>query len=162
MKAVLPSLLGPQHSIRIGPFTVDAAGRLHPPSGEAAQFRCFWQHRAIHARLRDTRLDLRASAGRIPSTARPEGAARREGLFSLLRLLPRSLPAHWRAELAPDHTLRLGTEIELPQPLTPVELLSALACFALQAAPYLDLLDEEGLAAMGGAEPGGMAKTCPG
>src|ERR1700733_3198897 len=81
----------------LGPFAVDAMGRL-APNGPAAfpGFFFRWRGRAIPAKFEHTdpprgRLVLQARLGRIPSTANPRDSGLRPQSFQLLNLLPRAL-----------------------------------------------------------------------
>lgn len=145
----------------LGPFAVDAMGRLapsEPTTMPAFLFR--WRGRLVRARFGEAgpgRLLLRATLGRVPSTAGPHESDLRSRSFDLVRLLPRAMPASWRVVLLPDHCVRLEAETELRLPVTATDLLAELTRFLLQVAPYLDVLDEAGIA--GAAFEDGNAKT---
>lgn len=129
-----------------GPFIVDQAGRLAPRDPAVATGLGFcWRECRVRVRLLDGRLSLRATPGRVPSTA---GAGRglREAAFATLRRLPPALPEAWRLRLRADHRIDLEAEMRLDLPATVAELLTVLTCFLLALAPYLDLLEEAGLA----------------
>ena len=143
---------------RIGPFRVDATGRIDPAEPDCAtSFRFRWRGHAMQAGLGQGGLELDARLGQVPSTAGHEDA--RPGAFAALRFLARAMPADWRLRLAPDHSVRLSRSLAVPMPTSAVDLLADLTCFLLALAPYLDLLDEAGL---GGADADGTANTCPG
>ncbi len=146
----------------LGPFAVDAMGRL-APSGPAALPGFFfrWRGRLIRAKFvqdppRQGRLALSATLGRVPSTAAGSGPHLRPSSFQLLRLLPRALPLRWRVVLLPDHRVRLEADAEM-FPITATELVAELTRFLLELAPYLDVLDEAGIA--GAEEAVGTAIT---
>lgn len=147
----------------LGPFAVDAIGRLapsDPTSLPAFLFR--WRGRTVRARFAQAgpqrgQLLLRVTLGRTPSTASPHDSDLRSHSFALLRHLPRALPDDWCISLLPDHGVRLEVETQLALPITATDLLVELACFLLLLAPYLDLLDEAGIA--GAALETGKAKT---
>jgi hypothetical protein len=143
----------------LGPFAVDAMGRL-APNGPAAfpGFYFRWRGRAIHAKFEHTdpprgRLVLQARLGRIPSTANPRDSGLRPQSFQLLNLLPRALPGSGRLSLLPDHRVQLEAGSQVTLPITATDLLVELTRFALDLAPYLDLLDEAGIAGEA-VEPG--------
>ncbi len=150
----------------LGPFRIDAAGGLAPIAPDAPPcFTFHWRDRAVHASLvtdvpPDGRLLLRAWVGRIPSSARSPKAARRTEGFSVLRGLPAALPAGWRVGLAPDHRVLLQAECAIALPITATGLIGEVTNFLLALGPYLDVLDEAGLA--GSPEGGGSANTWPG
>jgi hypothetical protein len=138
---------------KFGPFSVDAGGRLtleDPRSGPSFRFR--WQGRLIHARLDRSdaatgRLTLRVGVARVRSTAGTPNPALRSRSFALLRWLTGTLPPEWRAALLADHRFRLETDVVIGLPITAVGLISELTRFALELAPYLELMDEMGLTA---------------
>lgn len=139
-------------SLTLGPFRVDAEGGLVPiEPGAPPCFTCRWRDRLIHAVLvpddpPDRCLRLRARLGRMPSSARPAEAARRGPGFALLRELHAILPAAWQVGLAPDHGVLLEATRAVATPITATGLVSEVTCFLLMLAPYLDVLDEAGLA----------------
>lgn len=154
----------------LGPFTVDRAGRLLPNADEPfPAFSLDWRGRAVEVWLARPpeggvgRIGLRASLGRVPSTAgggrgRPGLGGRggqRAAVFAALRGLPGLLPAGWRMELLADHSVGLVAEAALALPATAAALLGVVTGFLLDAAPYLDLLEESGVAA-------GTVNTWPG
>jgi hypothetical protein len=137
----------------LGPFVVDAAGRLAPfgPNAEPT-FMLRWRDRLVRVQLEQPdehagRLRLRATLGRVPSSAGHALAALRPESFALLRLLPRNLPPDWRIRLLPDHRVRLEADSQVRFPITAVNLLVELTCFLLALAPYLDMFDEAGMPA---------------
>lgn len=136
----------------LGPFAVDALGRLAPGEPTAMPGFLFrWRGRLIRAKFEPAtpeqyRLVLHATLGRVPSTASPREAALRPHSFELLHLLPRALPGRWRVMLLPDHRVRLEAESQVALPITATDLLAELTRFLLELAPYLDVLDEAGIA----------------
>ena len=138
---------------KLGPFIVDAEGRLAPGRPEEAPaFLFHWRQRVVHARLvqgspGDGRIMLQATLGRVPSTASsPEGVLRPQS-FTLLHWLPRYLPPEWRIMLHADHRVVLDAQPAIVLPSTAASLLTQLTCFLLALSPYLDLLDEAGIVA---------------
>lgn len=136
---------------RLGPFVVDAQGRLAPGRPqETPAFLFRWRQRLVRARLVETpagegRIMLQATLGRVPSTASmPEGALRPHS-FTLLHWLPRYLPPEWRLMLHADHRIILDAQPPIAFPTTAASLLRELTCFLLALSPYLDLLDEAGV-----------------
>lgn len=150
----------------LGPFAVDAMGRLAPSDPNALPaFLFHWRDRMVRARFAQSGPDsgeirLRVTLGRVPSTASPLDPESRGRSFALLRTLPRALPPEWQVVLLPDHCVRLEAVTELTLPITATVLLVELTRFLLRLAPYLDLLDEAGVA--GAVADAGKAKTCPG
>lgn len=147
----------------LGPFAVDAMGRLASRAPDAMPGFFFrWRGRMIRARFEPAdpergRLVLQATLGRVPSTAGPRDSGLRRQSFQLLRLLPRALPGPWRMLLLPDHRVQLEADSRVTPPLTAVDLLVELTRFLLELAPYLDLLDEAGIA--GASAEAGNAST---
>lgn len=152
----------------LGPFSVDAEGRLAPRDPDALPAFLFcWRGRVIRARLRPGqprhgRLLLRSVLGRVPSTGDSADPARRTQSFVALHWLPGSLPPHWHLSLLPDHRALLEAETEVTLPTTASGLLSELTGFLLALAPYLDVLDELGIGPSEVAGAGGRANTWPG
>jgi hypothetical protein len=147
----------------LGPFAVDAMGRLAPRGPNALPGFFFrWRGRLIRARFEQTdpprcQLVLQATLGRVPSTANPRESSLRPQSFELLRLLPSALPGPWRVLLLPDHRVQLEADSPVTLPIAATDLLVELTRFLLELAPYLDLLDEAGI---GGASVGpGKANT---
>ena len=100
----------------LGPFSVDAMGRLGPRGPSALPGFLFrWRGRQIRAKFEQTdpmrgQLVLQATLGRVPSTANPRDAGLRPQSFRLLHLLPRSVPGPWRVSLLPDHRVQLEAD----------------------------------------------------
>jgi hypothetical protein len=140
---------------KLGPFTVDSGGRLSP--GEPDKILAFlfrWRDHLVRARLAqaspsDGRLALQSTLGRVPSTAGASDETLRRRSFSVLRWLPRIVPPGWRVLLLADHRVRLETETCIALPITAAALITEITRFLLALGPYLDLLDEEGLTALG-------------
>lgn len=137
----------------LGPFTVDASGRLAPLEAESPPGFLFrWRDRVVHARMvqsaaaAEGRLLLHMVLGRVPSTAGAAEPAVRPDSFSLLRLMSDAFPAAWRLRLLPDHRVRLEADSRLALPIDAVGLLVELTQFLLELAPYLDMFDETGMA----------------
>jgi hypothetical protein len=134
--------------IKLGPFSVDAEGRLtlkHAGAGPNFHFRC--HGRLIHVRLdragaETGRLTLRIILARIKSTAGTPDTTLRPRSFALLRWLHGALPPAWRAALLADHRFCLETDVIIPLPITVVGLISELTRFALELAPHLELMDK--------------------
>ena len=132
----------------LGPFSVDATGRLSPASDDVSPgFSIRWRGRAVHARLlreefSDGRLYIQSSLGRIPSTA--SDPATRLTCLAMLRSLLSALPETWAARLPPDHQPRLEVESIVTLPITVTSLVTELALFLLILSPYLDLMDQAG------------------
>lgn len=68
--------------------------------------------------------------------------------------LPRSVPPGWRVTLLADHRVWLETETRIALPITAAALITEITRFLLVLAPFVDLLDEEGLAALGAGVDG--------
>ena len=147
----------------LGPFSVDAMGRLGPRGPNALPGFFFrWRGRQIRAKFEQTnpqrsQLVLQATLGRVPSTANPRHSGLRRQSFRLLHLLPRSLPGPWRVALLPDHRVQLEADSSVSLPITATDLLVELTRFLLELAPYLELLDEAGIA--GAPVASGTANT---
>jgi hypothetical protein len=152
----------------LGPFAVDAMGRLAPSDPTALPAFLFrWRGRTVRARFAQSdpergQLLLRATLGRIASTASPRDPEARARSFALLRHLPRALPVDWRIVLLPDHGVRLEATTQLTLPITASDLLVELTRFLLRLAPYLDVLDEAGVAGAAPEAEVGNANTWPG
>jgi hypothetical protein len=133
----------------VGPFAVDAEGRLSPARHDVAPgFSIRWRGRVIHARLLqddplDGRLHIRSSLGRIPSTA--SDPATRLACFAMLRTILGSLPPAWSARLLPDHQPQLEVENLVNLPITVTNLVTELALFSLIMTPYIDLMNQAGV-----------------
>ena len=135
---------------RLGPFRVDADGRLSPGAPELfPSFRVAWRGQGVQARLTAAGpqggiLALRAILGRVPSTGRPEGAGAvpRQAAFAAVRTLPGTLPPGWKVALLPDHRILAEAQKHLLLPTSAEDLVTELTLFLLRLAPYLDLLAE--------------------
>ena len=55
------------------------------------------------------------------------------------------MPPTWRVALLADHRIWLENETSIGVPITATGLLTELTRFALELAPYLELMDEAGL-----------------
>ena len=154
----------------LGPFTVDAIGRLAPLRPDASPGFLFrWRDRIVRARMMqpgaaaEGRLLLQVPLGRIPSSAKRTDAASRPDSFALLRLMAQTFPPAWRLLLLPDHRVRLETDASLALPITAVGLLVETTQFLLALAPFLDMFDETGMAVPERVSAAaGIAKTWPG
>jgi hypothetical protein len=133
----------------LGPFSVDAEGRLSPARPAVSPgFSVRWRGRIVHARLEqcighDGRLHIRSSLGRIPSTA--SDPITRIGCFTMLRSLVGALPPDWSARLLPDHQPELEVETIVALPITVTNLVVELTLFLIVLSPYLDLMDRAGV-----------------
>lgn len=140
----------------LGAFTVDDMGRIGLQDGRVGGFGFRWRGRpmlleldqgkdaGVMAGATACRITLSARIGRIPSTAlSPE---RRPDAFALLRAMPLLLPDGWRLSLLSDHGLRLHAETTLALPAMIGALIEPATRFALQMAPYLDVLEQYGVA----------------
>jgi hypothetical protein len=128
----------------LGPFTVDAEGRLSPARDDRPPgFSVRWRGRVVQARLADGGLSMEAVLGRVASSAH-DVAARADGLEAL-RAMTRTLPAGWRLTLPADHRPRLETAAVLPMPVTVTRLVTELTVFLLELSPWLDWMDEVGV-----------------
>jgi hypothetical protein len=138
-----------RESFILGPFSVDAAGRLYPVRPDVSpSFSVRWRGRVVHARLvqsnaRDGHLYIQSSLGRIPSTA--SDPAIRAACFTMLRNLLSALPETWSARLLPDHQPQLEVETIVALPITVTNLVTELTLFLLVLSPYLDLMDQAGV-----------------
>ena len=137
--------------IRLGPFSVDSEGRLSPcdPATSPA-FLFHWHHRVVRARLDQAdielgRLTLQVTLARVRSTASTPDDTLRPRCFALLHWLERTVPSAWRVALLADHRVWLETQARISLPITAASLITEITCFALDLAPYLELLDESGL-----------------
>ena len=137
--------------ILLGPFLVDAEGRLAPRDQDAfPAFNFLWRGRSVHADMtqgepRDGRLKLRTVLGRVPSTAGDDWTGRRPQSFASLRAVRRDLPDAWQIQLLPDHSALLEADVAITLPITAIGLVTELTRFLLFLSPYLDLLDEGGV-----------------
>jgi hypothetical protein len=134
---------------KLGPFSVDEAGRLSPERRDVAPgFSVRWRGRVVHARLmqsvaNDGHLHLQSSLGRIPSTASDPMA--RAACITMLRPLLNALPKDWSVRLLPDHQPQLEVETVVNLPITVTNLVTELTSFLLLLSPYLDLMDQAGV-----------------
>jgi hypothetical protein len=55
------------------------------------------------------------------------------------------MPESWRLSLLPDHDVRLETNVSIALPITAAGLVIEMTRFALDLAPFLELIDEVGL-----------------
>ena len=149
----------------LGPFAVDAQGRLRPRRpGVAPGFVVRWCGRPIHARLdqfetQACRLLVQVILGRIPSTANAAAGSSRPYSFNLLHDLRRGMPADWYMRLLPDHRVLLEAQDTTPSHMTASGLITQMTVLLLVLAPYLDVLDDARIVNAAGP---GIANTCPG
>ena len=152
---------------QLGPFSVDEEGRLSLASPDAApRFGIEWRGCRVEASLAVGEaqalgeLKLRATVGRVPSTA-ADAAGQRTAVFSALRSLPKTLPAGWQADLTADHQVAVLSASKVEMPTTVEQLLCDMTMFLMALGPYLDLLAGLGVETPAAGRPG-TAKTCPG
>lgn len=127
--------------ITLGPFAVGQDGTLSPRApGLRPSLRFAWRGRPCEAEWREEKLQLRALAGRIPSTI-DRGQARSRA-FAAAATLPPELPQGWRLRLTPDH--QLAFEMDAPAQPTAVALVGTIVGFAMALDPYLDRLEAAG------------------
>lgn len=136
---------------KLGPFEVDAAGRLSPfePQG-SADFVFRWHDRLVRASLTQAdlaswRLTMQVVLGRVPSTANTTDETQRPRSFALLHWLGHSVPPGWKLCLLADHRIWLEAATCIDLPVTAAALVTSVTCFTLDLEPYLDLLDETGI-----------------
>ena len=137
--------------IKLGPFSVDPTGRLSPcdpATSPAFLFR--WHDRVVRARLDQAdietgRLTLQATLARVRSTASTPDDTLRPRCFALLHWLENTVPPAWQVTLLADHRVWLETQARITLPITAAGLITEITHFALELAPYLELLDETGL-----------------
>jgi hypothetical protein len=144
----------PAMPFALGPFMVDAAGRLSTACPATASFTCRWRRRVIRSRLvpdptGQARIVSRVVLGRMPSTGTGAAEAVRRNGFAVLRRLPASLPIGWQLRLLPDHRLSLEVEQPFTLPTTATDLVARLTMLFLRLEPYIDLVDELGMAQAG-------------
>jgi hypothetical protein len=158
----------PGSPFRLGPFVVDDAGRLSPGAAERSPtFRVCWRDRVVHVHppapgATQGSPSVQAVLGRIPSTAGPDAAtapARRAEAFAVLHSLRPVLPAGWKISLFADHRVGLELTLGLQMPATAAGLVTAMTLFLLELAPYLDVLEAAGVAAVPAV---GTANAWPG
>jgi hypothetical protein len=142
----------------LGPFSVDAEGRVSPArQGISPGFSVRWHGRIVHARLEhsaghDGCLHIRSSLRRIPSTA--SDPAIRVACLSMLRSLLGALPPTWTARILPDHQPELEVETTVTLPIKVTNLVAELTIFLIILSPYLDLMDRAGVTLVAGlADP---------
>lgn len=167
-----------------GPFALARNGRFAPADpGAPPAFTIVWRKRLVTVEIGDRlaspgepgTLVLEVALGQVPSTGVREMAdARlmlRAKLLSAMRVIPAFLPDGWSLRLMPDHTVLLRASRAIEFPVSISELLSEVALFVLALDPYLDVVEEEGLAAPSTipvglpawmTPVGGMANTWPG
>jgi hypothetical protein len=127
----------------LGPFAVDNAGAIDLQA-PAANYAFRWRDRSVHACLRKEGLALEVELGRVPSTA--QAASARPQLLATMRRLPAMLPPEWRLLLRADHRLDVATRLPVQWPLSAVDLVAAQTGFLLTLGPYLDVLEDAGVA----------------
>jgi hypothetical protein len=150
----------------IGPFRVDDNGLLRPASASSfPAFRVRWRTRMVHTRMLPANgcedkghLEFTSRLGRIPSTAERGRPARGDQALVMLRHLPALLPQGWSMELSPDHSVLVASTTPIQLPISAVALVSKVTLFLLTLAPYLDVLDAEGVT----FAAGGTVNTWPG
>ena len=136
---------------RLGPFSVDAEGRLSPVDpATGPSFRFRWHGRTVHVRFEpaasgEGRLTLEVELARVQSTACSRDETVRPRCFAALRRLERIVPPTWQVALLADHRIWLEAERHIGLPITATGLVTELTHFALELAPYLELMDEVGL-----------------
>jgi hypothetical protein len=136
---------------KLGPFSVDSEGRLSPRETEAAPAFLFrWHDRVVRARLDQAdvetgRLILEVTLARVYSSASTPDETLRPRSFMLLHWLERAVPSDWRVVLLADHRVWLEAEPRVELPITAAGLITEITRFALDLAPYLELMDETGL-----------------
>ncbi len=127
----------------LGPFVLDKALTI-TLQGSAANYGFRFRDRVVHASLGENGLRLEVELGRVPSSA--HGAASRRHLLATLANLPNMLPPEWQLVLRPDHRLDVATLLPVHWPLSAVDLVVAKTGFLLALGPYLDVLEEAGVA----------------
>ena len=140
---------------RLGPFVVDAHGRLEPSDpNRFPSFRLSWRDCPVHARL-DCGMDplgggagslvLSAVVGRVPSSAGGDAAgnrARRTAALEALRALTAVAGQAGQLRLLADHRVTFEARRAVALPASAGDLLTQITCFLLDLGPYLDLLAE--------------------
>lgn len=156
----------PDHPL--GPFTIDDNGLLRPSSANSfPAFRVLWRQRTMHTRLLHSHeaqnsghLEFSGRLGRVPSTAGPAAAEnQRTGALGLMRALPSVLPSGWEMNLSADHSVLVATTTPITLPISAISLVTKVTQFLLALAPYLDLLDAEGVTARGTTFAAGTVNT---
>jgi hypothetical protein len=142
---------------RLGPFLVDDVGGLAPRGTDhLPRFTVSWRDRTVRACLRQDSneapmgtLEVEVVLGRVPSTAGSDVRSRlrqREDAFSMIGFLKGGLPAGWQMLLLADHRVALERREPLDLPITAAALVCNVTLFLLALDPYLDLMDEAGMA----------------
>ncbi len=135
---MLPDLL------QLGPFVVEDGTRLRfREPGCRPQFSFQWRKRRFDVVLADGEIAMSGVLGKIPSTS--GGGETREHVFALLRGLTGCLPPGWALRLTPEHRIQVASDQSIDWPTSAVALLQPVVAFLLQLAPFLDLLEEEGV-----------------
>jgi hypothetical protein len=130
-----------------GSFLVDETGRISPRVTERPpSFSVRWRGRRIGVRLQDDRIALRASLGMVPSTAALPNHALRARSFEAVQWLSSRLPTGWRVEVPPDYRVNIEAETMAGMLPTAISLIAEVTRFILELDPFLDFLDEHGLA----------------
>ena len=135
----------------LGPFEIDCEGRLSPGEPDVVPAFVFrWHGRLVRARITTDSGDtgllvLQVTLGRVRSTASSPDDMLRPRSFTLLRWLMRAAPTQWHVNLLADHRVWLETNRRIGLPITAAALITEITLFALELAPYLELLDERGL-----------------
>lgn len=80
----------------------------------------------------------------MPSSATAR-LGQRETSLDLLEAIPHLVPASWRLCLLPDHVVRIEAALTVELPVSAVGLVGELSRFLLEAAPFLDVLQESGM-----------------
>ena len=92
---------------------------------------------------------LQVTLARVCSSASTPDETLRPRSFALLHWLERAVPSNWRVVLLADHRVWLETEPRVELPITAASLITEITRFALDLAPYLELMDETGLTLSG-------------
>ncbi len=149
---------------RLGPFLVDEHGGLMPTIGGDANFTMSWRGCLVSASMRPSgapeqpdavELTLQAVLGRVPSSAEAS-ATQREAVLEALREVAAHAVAPLHFALSADHRAILHGSEALPLPVTSRALVTQVARFLLEVAPYLDFVGEAG------ATSAGRVNTWPG
>lgn len=131
-------------TLPLGPFFVDDQGALTFRTPELRP--CFsfcWRNRWFSARLGVGEMAVSGIVAEVPSTV--AFAARRDPAFQALASMRSLLPKGWTLRLAPDHRVHVETEQPMEWPAHTNSLLRPIVGMLLTLAPYLDLLEEQGL-----------------
>lgn len=153
-------------AMTLGPFIVDSRGMLSPGSRDSfPAFTVHWRRIAVRARLvlgpeedlgdLPDKLEFSARLGRVPSSANTvHNAHQRSSVLHVLRRMHELLPPGWRLLLRADHSVEVAAHAAILTPVSAVHLVTQVTLFLLGLEPYLNVLEEEGIAAVGG-----MVKT---